>query len=133
MTTERPLRPGDEVEVRIPGVVSLDGTIFNLNGNRLWASARHVAADGGEVVVTLPVDHPSRDPVGTVRGDATEIWVKVNRYDDAAENFDPPHDDYTGVWWNIMCTGEEERTGDAVEEFPVIGVVPGSPAAEVHT
>jgi hypothetical protein len=122
---DRELRPGDEVEVVIPGVVADDGTLWS-NGRRVWASPEHVQAYGGRVVVTLPVDHPSRDPVGTVRGNLDDVWVKVDKYGDAAENFEPPYEGYSGIWWNVM--DGEERVGDDVEEWPVIGVVPNTPA-----
>lgn len=131
VTPERGLRRGDEVEVRLPALVNDDGLVqFRPPLGSAYLLARLRDA-GAELIVTRPIDHPSLDPVGTVRSDGVAVWVKVNRYDDAAENFEAPYDDYTGVWWNVMCTGEEERTGDAVDEYPVIGVMPGTPAAEL--
>lgn len=130
---ERPLRPGDEVEVAVPCVVDENGTIVERDtGIRHFATAAHLNASGYDYVVTLPVDHPSKDPVGTVRGDGRDVWVKVNWYEDAAENFESPYAGYTGVWWNVMCHGDDERVGDDVMEWPVIGVVPGTPAAGVR-
>lgn len=87
----------------------------------------HLREVGAEIVVTKPVDHPSNDLVGTVRGDGVDVWVKIDTYGETAENFDPPYDDYSGVWWNVM--NGEERVGNDVTEWPVIGCVPGTPAA----
>lgn len=119
--------------MRLRGVVTDDGFIrVDGDGTGNWAFARgRVEELRATVSVTRPVDHPSRDPVGTVRADGTRVWVKVDARGDAAENFEPPYDDYTGVWWDIM--GNEERTGDQVEEWPIVGAVPNTPAWEALT
>lgn len=116
----RELRVGDEVEARVPCVVAEDGTIVDRRTRtRFWASAAYAVTCGVELVVTLPIDHPSRDPVGTVRGAGQDVWVKVAPYTNGAGE---PHT--VGVWWNVYT--HEERTGDDVEEWPVTGSLPSS-------
>lgn len=128
------LRAGDRVEVIVPGqvVTGVDGELHvkfdvpNFMSHYLSTLQRYNA----RVVVTEPFDHPSKDLVGTVRGDDENAWVKVDKYGDSGENFDPPHENYTGIWWNVL--DGEERVGDDVAEWPVIGTMPGTPAARAE-
>jgi len=114
------LRPGDEVEVVLPGVVTPTGVIkptdLDYRFDPTWLKTR-----GVRVTVTRSFDHPSRDLVGTVRGANADVWIKVDRYGGHSTD-----DAVGGIWWNVM-TGEE-RTHDDVEEWPVIGVTPRTPA-----
>lgn len=108
-------RPGDEVEVTVPGVVRDDGLV--IIAGRAY-NLGEVIDVGGRYTVTTPVDHPSRDLPGTVRGDDARVWVKVDpRAVTGVE----------GVWWDVI--DGEERTGDDVAYWPIIGVVPGTAAA----
>lgn len=102
------LKPGDEVLVEIPGRVADDGAIATSGTLRIDPDV--VIVSGGRIVLTRDVDHPSRDLPGTVRESG---WVKV--------------DSANGTWWNVLTL--EERTGDDVDQHPVIGAMPGTPAA----
>jgi len=123
---ERQPQVGDQVMVHIPGLIQ--------GGRTQWAV--HTASKVGwipttifnrdvleamnaTVEVTLAVDSPVHDLVGTVRGDEHHAWVKIDKYadNDAAGE---------GIWWDVL-TGEE-ITGNDVEEWPVIGTMPGTPA-----
>lgn len=110
------LRPGDEVEVTFPCVVTDLGLVRPNNWDQRF-DPNWLHAIGARVVVTMPLDHPSHDLVGTVRGDVENAWVKAES-----------HHGESGVWWNVL-TGEE-RIGDEVEEWPVTGSMPNTPARE---
>lgn len=113
------LRPGDEVEVTFPCVIADLGWVRPKNWDQRF-DPHWLHRMGARIVVTMPFDHPSRDLVGTVRGDADNAWVKVAKYgDDAVGGND-------GIWWNVLSG--EERVGDEVEEWPVTGSMPSTPA-----
>jgi hypothetical protein len=115
------LRPGDEVEVVLPGVVTPTGVIKPTNTDYRFDPG-WLRTTGARVVVTRPFNHPSRDLVGTVRR-TTEgqlgIFIKTAR-----SNFDGLG--VADTWWDII-NGDEMHDDDVVEA-EVIGVTPGTPA-----
>ena len=106
-TYTRALRDGDEVEVRVPGVVAQNGEVILVDGNP-WFLRDRVVDVGGQITVTRGADHSSRDPIGTIRAGVGHVWIKVMPYANDV------HSD--NVWWDAIT--HEERTG-SVEEWPV--------------
>jgi hypothetical protein len=119
--------------VTLRGVVVAcgDELVYALGPNRGFRlNVELLTNQNATVEVTLPVDHPSRDLVGTVRGDAVNVWIKVDKYGYDEGDDTEPHPGYSGIWWNVL--DGEERTGDDVEEWPVLGAVPNTPAARIQ-
>lgn len=70
-----------------------------------------------------PVDDPSKDLAGTVRrGPDGRSWVKIGGRED----------DTLGWDWITPVDDSADASAD-VAKFPVIGAVPGTPAAEAQT
>jgi len=116
MTTEREPRVGDEVAVHLAGtVIEYDGELRYALGPQgtIHMTPEEVRANAADVEITLGVDHPSRDPAGTVRAGQAEgghVWIKTSHLYYGNEN--------TGIWW-CLVTGEERPRND-VELWPVV-------------
>lgn len=104
------LRDGDEV------AITFDGVARPFNGHmQVWFGSGvgpwrldYLRQHATKVEVTLRADHPSHDLPGTVRAGQGKVWIKVA----------PGGAGDVGVWWDIV-TGEE-RTGDKVEDYPIV-------------
>lgn len=118
MSGDRKPRVGDRVRVTYEGVYTTYGTVLNPTRQSLSFEI----PTGTTVEVLEPADDPSRRPVGTVmRGteDTTRGNVVV-RIEVA------PHAEFQ---WNSVTCGQWYEHADLIG-FEVIGVVPGTPAAE---
>jgi hypothetical protein len=87
-------------------------------------------ADDSSFEVVEPADDPSKDPIGTVRQcpDADVVAVRTEWC----------HEHESGSYrWRLPATGGARPTSvlvndEHVEGWPVIGAVPGTPAAEAN-
>lgn len=87
----------------------------------------HYVPRGADITVLEPADDPRKDPVGTLRQEppGVSLWQCIHR---------PA---YGTLWLCVHSTakGNLEAVLDHVDVvgMPVIGVVPGTPAAEAQT
>jgi hypothetical protein len=113
---ERKPQPGDKVRVTIYYTVDPSGHYVG----KSIADEDYVAVE-----VLEPADDPSKDPVGTLRreekGGGFAVYVKAGSP--------------AGGTWVLIHTSEPGVLADRfpdgfVAGFPVVGSVPGTPAAE---
>lgn len=106
-------KAGDKVRVVYEGVVQslMDGTL-ELDGYRdfyIGPGSRSQA----NVEILERADDPSKDPVGTLRKSPSHLFVKTGNRD------------YPWYGLGMQLGGEYDIY---VRNYPVVGVVPGSPA-----
>lgn len=111
-------RKGDKVRVTFEGEYDRRDTA---GGHVVWHDGgKHYTSSDATVEVIEPADDPSKDLVGTVRKDANSELIVVR----AAVS--------SGEYPWAAITDTISRTHDEVFGWPVIGVVPDTPAAGAH-
>jgi hypothetical protein len=110
-------KPGDRIRVTVEGTVAYGADDFIR-----FKEGYSVVTTHAEVTVLERADDPSKDPVGTLRGN--DGWLLVRR-ETGGSRITP---------WMLISYPDRKvviRFGwehFQVEEYPVIGVVPWSPA-----
>jgi hypothetical protein len=115
--SEQP-RPGDRVRITYEAEYRSDWEAVGKDGTVIYPA-------DAVVEVVEPADDPSKDPEGTYR--RSDSGVVVARLDEQDES---------GVEWVVVfrCGATDRRMYDhrEVTGWPVIGAVPGTPAAEAQ-
>lgn len=118
-------RKGDKVRYTVEGVVTTVGDYLTRieQADYVGVSVNH-DGEHGRLEILERADDPSKDPIGTVRG--ADGWIVVRR-----DTRGSP-----ALPWATLVTPEGQRvvnfhaSDHAVSGLPVIGAVPGTPAAE---
>lgn len=112
-------KPGDKVKVTYEAEYREFSPYSGRHGViPAGATVPHPVPRGATVEVIEKADAPAKDPIGTVRRNATGV-VAVKT------------DSYYRCWRRVKIGGW--LTASQVADWPIIGAVPGTPAAKAAT
>lgn len=115
-------RRGDRVRVTYEGTVC-DPTHLGTNLQLLTDGMWPIVPKSARVEILERADDPARDPIGTVREELDRSATYVRTAQGWMTVHDPRHTGIGGVF----------AYDDSVSRAPIIGVVPGTPAADAQT